>query len=207
MKKLLLAAAASAVLASPVAAQRVPQPSVAVVDTGRIYRDCTACRAATATLQTQIQQLNTRRTQLGQPIQSELQSIQQAAQAARNQQGAAAEATQRTLNQRLQTLQQRETTANQELQRLATNVQSTQANVARQINARLDPIISQVAQQRGANIAVDTQATLWAANTLDITDAVLAELNRQLPSVSVTPLPQQPGQQPAQQQQPRPQGR
>jgi hypothetical protein len=49
---------------------------------------------------------------------------------------------------------------------------------------------------RGANLAVDRGATLAAAPALDITSEVLAQLNQQLPSVSVTPLPQ------AQQQQP-----
>ena len=44
---------------------------------------------------------------------------------------------------------------------------------------------------------------LAAAPTIDVTNDVLAQLNQQLPSVSVTPLPAQ-AQQPAQQQ---PQGR
>jgi hypothetical protein len=51
-------------------------------------------------------------------------------------------------------------------------------------------------------VAVDRGAVLFAAPALDITNEVLTQLNTQLPSVSVTPLPQQPGQQPAQ-----PQGR
>ena len=58
------------------------------------------------------------------------------------------------------------------------------------------------AQQRGANLAVSKDATLFSATTVDVTDAVLASLNQQLPSVSVTPLPQQ-----AQPQQTNPQGR
>jgi Skp family chaperone for outer membrane proteins len=59
-------------------------------------------------------------------------------------------------------------------------------------------VTNQVMTQRGANVAVDTNATLARANSVDITNDVLAQLNQQLPSVSVTPLPQQ--QQPAQQQ-------
>ena len=43
--------------------------------------------------------------------------------------------------------------------------------------------------QRGANIALDQQQTMAAAKGVDVTDAVLALLNQQLPSVSVTPLP------------------
>jgi hypothetical protein len=57
-----------------------------------------------------------------------------------------------------------------------------------------------VMASRGAGIVVDRGATLAVSPTLDITNDVLAQLNQQLPSVSVTPLPQ------AQQQQ-QPQGR
>jgi hypothetical protein len=38
---------------------------------------------------------------------------------------------------------------------------------------------------------VDRSATLAVSPTLDITNDVLAQLNQQLPSVNVTPLPQQ----------------
>ena len=44
---------------------------------------------------------------------------------------------------------------------------------------------------RGANIALDTNATLAHSQTTDVTADVLAGLNRALPSVSLTPLPQQ----------------
>jgi hypothetical protein len=55
---------------------------------------------------------------------------------------------------------------------------------------------------RGANVALDVNATLARTQALDVTTEVLTQLNQQLPSVSVTPLPA--GQQPPQQQ---PQGR
>jgi hypothetical protein len=72
--------------------------------------------------------------------------------------------------------------------------------VSQQIGLRLRTIISTVAAQRGANLAVSKDATLFSAQAVDVTDAVLAQLNQQLPAVSVTPLPQQ-------QQQTNPQGR
>ena len=84
------------------------------------------------------------------------------------------------------------------------NLRSTSAHVVQQINVRLNPIITQVMTQRGANLALDVSATLAHAGALNVTDAVLAALNQGLPSVSVTPLPPQPGQQqqPAQPAQP-----
>ena len=90
----------------------------------------------------------------------------------------------------------------EEIARLEQNIQSTQANVLRQINARLNPVITQVMNARNANIALDVNATLARSNTLDVTADVLTALNAALPSVSVTPLPQA-----AQPAQPQPQGR
>ena len=76
------------------------------------------------------------------------------------------------------------------------NLRSTSAHVVQQINVRLNPIINQVMTQRGANLALDVSATLAHNNALNVTTDVLNALNQQLPSVNVTPLPQQPGQQP-----------
>jgi Skp family chaperone for outer membrane proteins len=198
MKKIVFGAAFAALsLAMPgtAMAQRVPAAVVVVVDSDRIYRDCTACRAAQTQLQSQITTMQQRSQALGQPIQTEMQSIQQAAAAARNAQGAARTTAETALQQRMQRLQQQETAANQELQRLEQTLRSTQAHVLQQINVRLNPIISQVMTQRNANLALDVNATLARGQGLDVTDAVLAALNQQLPSVSVTPLPA--GQQPA----------
>jgi Skp family chaperone for outer membrane proteins len=195
-------AALSIALPGIAQAQRAPAAIIVVVDTDRIYRECTACKAAQTTLQGQVTSARTRATQLGQPLQTEAQSIEQAGAALRNQSGAARAAAETALSSRVQQFQQKQTTAQQEIARLEQNIQSTQANVLRQINARLNPIVSQVMTARGANVALDTNATLARAGAIDVTNDVLTALNAALPSVSVTPLPQ--GQQPVQ---PQPQGR
>lgn len=205
MNKLALGTALAALsLALPGAAQaqRAPGAVIVVVDTDRIYRDCTACKAAQTQLQGMVTSARTRAQQLGQPLQTEAQSIEQAGAALRNQSGAARTAAETALNTRVQQFQQRQTTAQQEVARLEQNIQSTQANVLRQINARLNPVITQVMTARGANVALDVNATLARSGALDVTNDVLTALNAALPSVSVTPLPQ--AQQPAQ---PQPQGR
>ncbi len=202
MNKILLGTALAAVAAAiPTAApaQRAPAAVVVVVDSDRIYRDCTACQAAQTQIQSQITALQQRAQALGQPLQTEAQSIQQAAQAARNQQGAARTTAEAALQQRVTALQTRQTTASQEIARLEQNIQSIRANVVQQINTRLNPIINQVMTARGANVAVDVNATLARSQALEVTTEVLAALNQQLPSVSVTPLPAG--------QQPQPQGR
>ena len=205
MNKLAFGAAMAALsLALPgvAQAQRTPGAVIVVVDTDRVYRECTACKAAQTQLQGLVTSARTRATQLGQPLQTEAQSIEQAGAALRNQTGAARAAAETALNTRVQQFQQKQTTAQQEVARLEQNIQSTQANVLRQINVKLNPVITQVMNARQANIALDVNATLARAGALDVTNDVLTALNASLPSVSVTPLPQ--AQQPAQ---PQPQGR
>jgi Skp family chaperone for outer membrane proteins len=205
MKKIILGAAFSALaLGVPgvAHAQKAPAAVVVVVDTDRIYRECTACVAAQTQLQALVTSSRNRAQELGQPLQTERQSLEEAAQALRNQTGAARTSGETALNTRLQAFQQKQTAAQQELAQLEQNIQSTQAHVLRQINERLDPIYSQVMTARNANLAVDTNATLAHAATLDVTNQVLAQLNAALPSVSVTPLPAPPAATPAQQPQP-----
>lgn len=198
--KLVLGLLAATAVAAPAAAQnRLPAAVVAVVDTGRIYTECTACRAAVTQLQGQVTSLQQRQQTLAGPLQTEGQAIEAAITAlpaAQRQSPPAA------LQQRVQRWQQSQQTANQELQGLQTRIQSTQQHVRQQLDARLGPIINQAMTARGANLAVDTEATLARASGLDITADVLTALNAQVPAVSVTPLPQQA--QPAQQ---RPTGR
>lgn len=195
-------AALSVALPGVAQAQRAPAAVIVVVDTDRVYRECTACKAAQTQLQGLVASARARAQQLGQPLQTEQQSIETAAAALRNQTGAARATAETALNTRVQQFQQRQTTAQQEIARLEQNIQSTQQNVLRQINVRLNPVITQVMNARGANIALDTGATLARAGALDVTADVLTALNAALPSVSVTPLPQ--AAQPAQSQ---PQGR
>jgi outer membrane protein len=176
-------------------AQRTPGAVIIVVDTDRIYRECTACRAAQTQLQGMVTSARTRAQTLGQPLQTEAQSIEQAGAALRNQTGAARAAAESALNNRVQQFQSRQTTASQEVQRLEQNIQSTQANVLRQINERLNPIYGTVMNAHQANIALDVNATLARSNALDVTNEVMTALNAALPTVSVTPLPQAPAQQ------------
>ncbi len=184
-KFVLAALAATALVPAAAQAQRVPSAAVAVVDTDRIGRECTACRAASAQLQTQETTLRTRAQALQQQLQTASQPIQTAVAALNGRQPDAA------LQGRITAFQTQQRAAETELATGQRNLQSIQANVNQQIGARLGTIVASVAAARGANVAVDKGNTLFAATTVDITNEVLAQLNQQLPSVSVTPLPQQ----------------
>jgi Skp family chaperone for outer membrane proteins len=173
-------------------AQRAPNAQIVVVDTGRILRECTACVAAQAQIGGQITALQQRQQTLGAPLQTEMQAIEAAARAARAMPvGAARTTAENAVNNRLQGLRTRENTANEELGRQEQTIQSIRANVIQQIQARLKPIIDGLLAARNANIVLDTDATLAHAPGVEVTNEVLQQLNQQLPSVSVTPMPQQ----------------
>ena len=176
-------AASAALVPSVAVAQRAPAAVIVVVDSERIYRECAACRTAQTQLQSQVNALQTRQQTLANQLRPEGTSIQTALQALNGKDPDAA------LRTRVQAFQTKQQQAQQELQTGQQRLQSIQANVVRQINERLNPAINQVMTARGANLAVDVDATLARSQTLDVTAEVLAALNRTLPSVSLTPLP------------------
>jgi outer membrane protein len=196
------AAITAIALLAPAAAsaQRLSPAVVAVVDVDRIRRECTACRAAQTQLQTQVNSLQQRQQQLSAPLQTEGQQIQTAINALQGKQPDAA------LQSRIQAFQTRQNQAQQELARQEQTLRSTSAHVIQQIDQRLGPIVNGQLAAKGATIIIERGAALSVSPTIDITNDVLAQLNQQLPSVSVTPLPQQ-AQQPAQPQQQQPQSR
>ena len=184
--------ATSATASHAAFAQNVPAAVVAIVDTQRVSSECTACKSASTQIQALVTQGQARAQALGAPLQTEGQSIQAAAQAAgKLAPGAARTAAENALRTRAAAFETKQQAAQRELQSLQQNIQSVQANVSRQISDKLNPIISQTMTARGANIALDQQATLAAAKSVDVTDQVLTALNAALPSVSVTPLPAQ----------------
>ncbi|SNS49065.1 periplasmic chaperone for outer membrane proteins Skp [Sphingomonas laterariae] len=180
MKTILKAVATAAVIAAVpgvASAQKAPGAVIVTIDTQKVYADCNACKAAQTQLQTQAQQIQQLAQSLGQPIQTEAEAIQKAA---------GGKAPDAALQARIQALETKQTAANQQLQQRQQQFQRNRAYVAQQIGQKLNPIISQVMTARGANLAVDTGATLAASSSLDVTNDVLAQLNTQLPSVSTT---------------------
>ena len=212
MKTKLLVAAAivAAIPTGAIAQQRVPAAVVAVVDTNRVLRECTACVSATAALQAQDTNFQQRRQALLSPLQAEEQALEAEVARIQGLSGAARTAAENAARPRLEAFNQRRQTAAQELQTLQQNFESTRVHVGVQLNRALEPIYNTVMANRGANLIISTDARLGNSPTLDVTNDVLAQLNRSLPAVSITPMPQQaPPAQPAQPQpqQPRPQGR
>ena len=186
---LTLAAVSAAALSLPATAlaQAVPGAVVVVVDTNRVSNECNACKTAIATLRSQAQALQTRQQTLATQLRPEGEAIQKEIDAL------AGKAPSDALKTRAQAFQKKEQDAQEELERGRQNLQAIQANVLRQINDKMEPAISQVMTQRGANLAVDVGASLAHTPAVDVTNAVLAAVNATLPSVSMT-APAQPAQ-------------
>ena len=178
-------------------AQKNAASPILVVDIGRVSSECNACRAAATQLQTQAQGLQQRQQQLAQQLQTAGTPIQTAMNALAGKQPDAA------LQSRITAFENQRTSAAQELQGRGQQLESTEAHVNQQISERLRAVLEQIRAQRNATVIVPKGAT-WANNpAVDVTNDALSALNQQLPSVSVTPLPQ--AAQPAAQ--PQPQGR
>ena len=206
------AAAAALALALPTVAhaQALPPAVVAVIDTQRALQACTVCTAASQQLEQQQNQLAQRAQQLGlsrvqenQPtsIEVEGQAIEAAVRALP--QGQQPDAALRT---RAQTYQTNLQNAQREIASREQQIRRNQAFVMQQIQQRMAPAVTQVAQQRGATLALEAAALAWASPAIDITDAVVAVVNQNTTPLNVNaPPPQQAPAQPQQQQ--RPQGR
>ncbi len=186
MKKLaLFFAAAAGALAVAAPAQAQQRPAILVVDTDRILNECTACKAAATQLQGQVQQGRTRAQQLETSLKPEAEALEKAVRALGSKQPDAA------LQARIASFRQKQQQGATELSNRENTIQSTQAHVQQQIGRRLVQVVEQSRARRQASIVVAKQNTLASDTAADITGEVLAALNQQLPSVSVTPLPQQ----------------
>lgn len=181
-----IAVAGASFAGGAASAQALADAKVAVVDVDRVMGQCTACVAANTQLQGQRTALQQFAQQQGAPLQTEQTSLETAVKAANGKPDAA-------LNTRIQAFQTRAQTAQRAVAEREQTFQRNVQYVQQQILAKMGPVVQQVAQQRGATIAVAKDSTLFSATSVEITDAVLTALNAQLPSVSVTaPPPAQP---------------
>ena len=186
-----LAVAGATLGAGTAAAQALADAKLAVVDVERVMGQCTACVAANGQLQQQRTQLQQFAQQQSQPLQGEQTSLETALKAANGKPDAA-------LQQRVTAFQTRAQNAQRAVSEREQTFQRNVQYVQQQIAQKMVPVVQQIAQQRGASAAIAKESLLFSATSIDITDAVLAALNSQLPSVSVTaPPPAQPAAQPA----------
>lgn len=188
MQKLLVSAllAASVLAPTAVSAQALPGAIVAVVDLDRVTRECNACKTASASLRSQAAAIETRAKALGTPLETEAKSIQAALQTAKGNPDAA-------LQTRIKSFQEKQQSGQSEIERRQQELARNQQYVQQQVATKLGPIYQQVMQKRGANLMVEAGATLATAQSIEVTNDVLAALNTALPSIATTaPATQQP---------------
>jgi Skp family chaperone for outer membrane proteins len=182
MKNLLITASlvASAVIPSAAHAQAISPAVIAIVDLDKVTAECTACKTALAALRAQGQAYQTRESSLAAPLQTEQQSLQAAVNALNGKEPDAA------LKARITAFQNKQQQGATELQRQQQQLQRNQQYVQKQIADKLAPIYSQVMQRRGATIMLEQGATLATAQSLDVTNDVIAALNTAMPTIQTT---------------------
>jgi Skp family chaperone for outer membrane proteins len=179
-----LAALALSAPAAAIAQRGGSAPDILVVDIARISTECNACRTAAASLQSQTTALQQRQQQLAQQLQTAQAPIEASINALAGKQPDAA------LQGRIRAFETQRNTAAQELQSRGQQIESIGANVNMQIDTRLRAILEQIRAQRNATVVLAKGATWASLPAADVTAEALAALNQQLPSVSLTPLPQ-----------------
>ena len=212
IKTLAAGLALSTAIASAPAIAQVNSLGVANLDAAvqRSTAWTTAMTQMQTTYKATIDQLNARQTALRNELQPLATKLENDAKAPNPNQQA--------LQQQYNTLQQRQNAAQQELARIGQPIARARAYVEEQIVAKLDDALRAAMTRKNVALVVRPEAALSYQPAADITADVTTELNRLVPSVSITPPANwQPGgqqqapaaQQPAQQQQqkPQPQGR
>lgn len=173
---LLALALAAALQAAPAAAQEdLPAPVVAVIDYQRIMRDAQAAQSIR-------EQLETRRRQFQEEIAAEEQRLHQADKELAQQRS--------VLTSEAFADRRREFEAEvAEVQRL---VQQRRRQLDRAFNDALDEVkrvlievVTEMAEERGFNLVLPASEVLFFGRRLDLTDEVMARLDRALPSVTV----------------------
>ena len=185
MKKLAIAALAAAFLPQAALAQAVPTPVIVIVDSNKAGTECNACKTALTQLQQQAQLLQTFRQQLATPLQTEGQQLQTAVDALKGKTPDAA------LTARIKAFQTKQDQAEQQVQTRAQTFERNRNYVLQQIRTKIAPAIDAVQARRRANLVLDASTVAKFSPALDVTNDVIAELNRTLPSISTTAPAQQ----------------
>lgn len=116
-------------------------------------------------------------------LQTEIQPLVAAYNAAVQQPGANAQ----TVQPQAQALQAKRTSGQQELARLQQRVTLATSYVQEQVSLQLTAAIQTAMKAKNVDLVISPQATVAREPYVDITDDIVAELNKLVPSASITP--------------------
>ncbi|HEX2814057.1 MAG TPA: OmpH family outer membrane protein [Sphingopyxis sp.] len=187
MKKIFTASAlaiaalsVSPMVAAPAAAQA---RSTAVADVRAAAAKSNAFTVASQQIQTtykaQIDQQETR----GQTLQAEMNVLI----AKYNEEAKKSPQNQTALQAAAKAVQDKRTAAQEELGKIGEPVELALAYVEDQISVRMNEAIKAAMTAKKVDLLLQPDAVLARENNVDITDAVVVELNKILPSVTITP--------------------
>lgn len=180
-RHMLLAAVALATSAVPAFAQTpaAPGSGIIIIDLEQIFVKSAAGINGDAQLKAKVAALQARAKQLQDGLTAD-------ADALRKQQAANAIAP-AALQAKAAELQQRQQVGQAEVQGREQDFQISQRYVQQQILQAVGPITQQIMRERGAQVALRSDATLAMNPALDVTAEVVKRLDVSLPRVSVTP--------------------
>jgi len=175
------AAIAAALLATPLAAQTLPPAVIVVINMEQVYAGSAAGKQAQAELKTKIDAIqaraNTLRTQFG----AEEDAL------AKSQPAPTNAAARPAWEAKVRDFQSRQQTAQTELSNREKEFQASRQYVLKQITDASNPIMTTIMRERGASIAMPEGATLQHSASIDVTNDLIARLDKALPRVSTTP--------------------
>ncbi len=183
MKTFAIAVAlATAAIAGPVAAQTLPPAVIVIVDMDQVFNNSVAGKQAQGELKVRLEGIQARLTSLRTQFGTEQQNLAKAQPAP-----AAAPAIRTAWEAKVRDLQQRQAQAEQELQGRDREFQAARQYVLKQLNDGAQPAITAIMRERNANIVLAEGATLQHSAAIDITNDVVARLDKSLPRVLSTP--------------------
>ncbi|MFZ2998217.1 OmpH family outer membrane protein [Sphingobium sp.] len=173
---------AIALTAVPAVAQS--KAGIAVADLQRAVGTSTAYTTARTQMNTtykpQIDAFNARKAAIDADLKTKSDALQAALKAANNKPTPAIET-------QYQTFQQAQQTAQAELQRLGQPIAVANAYVEEQITAKLSDALKAAMTKAKVDLVLGPDATVSYQPSVDITAAVVTELNALVPSVGITP--------------------
>ncbi|MGN6358425.1 MAG: OmpH family outer membrane protein [Novosphingobium sp.] len=177
-------AAAPAPAAPAVASSGPVVPGLAVADFEAVIANSDAYRAANTTRQTTYKAQIDAYEARGKQLQDQLTPLATKFENDRK----AAKPDQASLQQQAQAIQELQQRGQAELQTIAQPIAYSQAYVAEQIEAKLDQAVKAAMAKQRISLVLTPQAVVAANNNAyNLNPAILAELNRLIPTASVVP--------------------
>lgn len=177
-------------VSAPVAVYaQAAQSNILIVDLERVSADSAAGKNGQSQLQAKAQSVQARVKTLSDQIGAEYQALDKAR----------ASMAQEAFQAKVKDLETRRGNAENEVRGRQQDLAQSADYVRRQILDAVNPIITAIMRERGAQMVLVQDATMAYVPSVDVTDEVIKRLNVSLPTVSITAptVPATPAQQPA----------